>query len=379
MAYCEKCGNQLEEGAKFCSNCGKVNENANVCPHCGASVNDGDVFCMECGNSLKETTIITSKDEDNDVYEGMVETKSGFKKFLPYIFGVIVVLVIIVFFYSKNSKGENDSTSVTNLTTVDEVTPEQEMILSIDDIVEFQNLMKGCSGLTNQAKSNYQKARPSIEAIAKKNGFTIYEYHYVNGDLGEGETSSYCCYLYKNCKISKSETGYPTFTPTNNEVCCVLSDGEIIVYDKDSYDELVRQVKEKCGGKLHSETEDDGEESHFYSDGKYCYYMDCVSSGEYRIPIRIYAPMEYEETTTESSDNQQSNLQTCRKCGKKYDPQKEAISSNEYCYDDYPQTCKTCGKTYTINTGGKGACLGTCGPCYQRHLSGQIIKWATQK
>ena len=83
-------------------------------------------------------------------------------------------------------------------------------------------------------------------------------------------------------------------------------------------------------------------------------------------------------STIETSDNLQSNMRICRKCGKKYDPQKETISSNDYCYDDYPQTCKTCGKTYTINSSGSGACLGTCGPCYQRHLSGKVIEWATQ-
>lgn len=225
------------------------------------------------------------------------------KKVLSFICFVVGICIIsITVCGCKNTK---KSYSAQNSTTTNTEASEQEMIISIDDIVEFQNLMEGCSGLTNQAKSNYQKARPSIEVIAKRNGFTIYEYHYINGDLGDGEMSSYCCYLYKNCTINKSETGYPTFAPTNNEVCCVLSDGGIIVYDKDSYDELVRQVKEKCGGKLHSETEDDGEESHFYSDGKYCYYMDCVGSGEYRIPIR----KQVDENSADNTDGGSSTIE----------------------------------------------------------------------
>ena len=213
--------------------------------------------------------------------------------FICFIIGLYIISITVC--GCKNTK---KSYSAQNSTTTNTEASEQEMIISIDDIVEFQNLMEGCSGLTNQAKSNYQKARPSIEVIAKRNGFTIYEYHYINGDLGDGEMSSYCCYLYKNCTINKSETGYPTFTPSNNEVCCVLSDGEIIVYDKDSYDELVRQVKEKCEDKLYSETEGDGEESHYYSDGKYCYYMDWVGSGEYRIPIR----KQVDENSADNSD-----------------------------------------------------------------------------
>ena len=208
----------------------------------------------------------------------------------------VIALGGAAWYYFKYSKGGGES-AITNLITADSITvdeaiPEQEMICDYEDIVEFQNLMQGCSGLTSQAKSNYQKARPSIEAIAKKNGFIMYEYHYVNGDLGQGEMSSYCCYLYKNCTIRKSD-GYPTFTPTNKGIGCVLSDGEITVYDKDSYDKLVKQIREKCGNQLYSETEGVEEEEHYYSDGKYCYYMDCIGSGEYRIPIRKKVDEDY--------------------------------------------------------------------------------------
>ena len=284
MKLCPNCNAQIADDSRFCSECGKEITQANVCPHCGASVGEGDAFCQNCGKKPTDTHI-----EANEVvYEG--EKKSGFKKYLPYIVGAFVLLAIIGYFGSKDSKGSDDSAEA-NLTTIDsttigQVVSKQEIICDLKDIVEFQNLMQGCSGLTSQAKSNYQKAKHSIEAIAKRNDFTIYEYHYVNGDLGQGEMSSYCCYLYKNCTISKGEDGYPTFTPTYKGHGCVLSDGEITVYDKDSYDELVRWIKERCGNKLYSEAEGDGEDVHYYSDGKYCYYIDCIGSGEYRVPIR---------------------------------------------------------------------------------------------
>ena len=284
MKQCPNCGARIDDDSRFCAECGKEIPQGTVCPHCGASMNDGDVYCQNCGKKPTDTHI-----EANEVvYEG--EKKSGFKKYLPYIVGAFVLLAIIGYFGSKDSKGSDDSAEA-NLTTIDsttigQVVSKQEIICDLKDIVEFQNLMQGCSGLTSQAKSNYQKAKHSIVAIAKRNDFTIYEYHYVNGDLGQGEMSSYCCYLYKNCTISKGEDGYPTFTPTYKGHGCVLSDGEITVYDKDSYDELVRWIKERCGNKLYSEAEGDGEDVHYYSDGKYCYYIDCIGSGEYRIPIR---------------------------------------------------------------------------------------------
>lgn len=66
-----------------------------------------------------------------------------------------------------------------------------------------------------------------------------------------------------------------------------------------------------------------------------------------------------------------NNVYRCKKCGKEYDPGKEAIYSEEFCYMDYPQTCKTCGKTYTVNSTSEKyknyVCFGTCGPCYYEH------------
>lgn len=66
----------------------------------------------------------------------------------------------------------------------------------------------------------------------------------------------------------------------------------------------------------------------------------------------------------------------CKSCGKEYNPDKEAIVSEEYCYMDYPQKCNSCGKTYTVNTD-HGACKGTCSRCYHRHQSVRIYEEAT--
>lgn len=53
---CQKCGNALEVGAKFCSNCGaqqQAPEAARVeCPNCHAQTQSGSKFCNNCGQSL---------------------------------------------------------------------------------------------------------------------------------------------------------------------------------------------------------------------------------------------------------------------------------------------------------------------------------------
>lgn len=106
MKKCSNCGAQITDNSRFCSECGKEITQANVCPHCGASMNDGDVFCQNCGKKPTDTPI----EANEAVYEG--EKKSGFKKYLPYIIGAVVVLAIIGYFNSKDSKGGGDAQTV---------------------------------------------------------------------------------------------------------------------------------------------------------------------------------------------------------------------------------------------------------------------------
>ena len=47
--YCKQCGAEIEDGARFCGNCGAQQENKAVCKSCGAELADGAKFCGECG------------------------------------------------------------------------------------------------------------------------------------------------------------------------------------------------------------------------------------------------------------------------------------------------------------------------------------------
>lgn len=48
QVYCSKCGQPLDAGAKFCSNCGTI-KGAPRCLGCGAELTGGAKFCPECG------------------------------------------------------------------------------------------------------------------------------------------------------------------------------------------------------------------------------------------------------------------------------------------------------------------------------------------
>ena len=106
MKQCPNCGAQIADDSRFCAECGKEIPQDTVCPHCGASMNDGDVFCQNCGKKPTDTPI----EANEAVYEG--EKKSGFKKYLPYIIGAVVLLGIIGVFASRSLYGSDNSKSV---------------------------------------------------------------------------------------------------------------------------------------------------------------------------------------------------------------------------------------------------------------------------
>lgn len=63
-AKCPKCGSDVHEGAKFCSECGSgpapsgtTPVQAKPCPSCGASTPDSAKFCEKCGNSLQIVSV----------------------------------------------------------------------------------------------------------------------------------------------------------------------------------------------------------------------------------------------------------------------------------------------------------------------------------
>ena len=101
MKKCSYCGAQVTEDSRFCGNCGKELTNAGVCPYCGASVKKGDGFCWNCGKSLGEAPGEVHGEAPGGNFNGDGRSK----KYLPYlVVGGVIVLAVIVFFFSSNFK-----------------------------------------------------------------------------------------------------------------------------------------------------------------------------------------------------------------------------------------------------------------------------------
>ena len=52
MIMCPKCGKVLEDGMRFCDNCGAQIPKTAVCPNCGERVISGYAFCQKCGTPV---------------------------------------------------------------------------------------------------------------------------------------------------------------------------------------------------------------------------------------------------------------------------------------------------------------------------------------
>ena len=138
MKQCPNCGAQIADDSRFCSECGKQITQANVCPHCGASVGESDAFCQNCGKSLNE-----SRNGESITYEEE-HPKSGFKKYLPYILGAFLVLAIIGFFSSKDSKGGGDAQTVAvDTMTVDSVETADETPITKEKLESILSQLVG--------------------------------------------------------------------------------------------------------------------------------------------------------------------------------------------------------------------------------------------
>ena len=50
--YCTKCGTELPDDAKVCSECGTVLKETKYCPFCGKEIDKDCVVCPQCGKQV---------------------------------------------------------------------------------------------------------------------------------------------------------------------------------------------------------------------------------------------------------------------------------------------------------------------------------------
>lgn len=100
---CIKCGQELQDGADFCPECGEKQPKTVTCPKCGKSYPEGTTFCSECGNRLGEEKIAsapppTPSMEKNfdEAADNLSKAAGGRGKLFAIMGGIIVVLIIAV-------------------------------------------------------------------------------------------------------------------------------------------------------------------------------------------------------------------------------------------------------------------------------------------
>ena len=184
MKKCPFCGAELNDDSLFCTQCGKQLPNDYQCPHCGAKVYDGDIFCQNCGEKLSKDSVIPQTDEhfDNDsnetseVYYEEEVSKNGFKKYLPYIIGGVIVLGIIGYFSSNDSFNNNGyntnaiatvSDSIDSNTSDIQITKEQitKRLEEIFDVV-VKNDAQDCD--ERFFSSDFKRIYKDVEDIDKR-------------------------------------------------------------------------------------------------------------------------------------------------------------------------------------------------------------------
>ncbi len=114
---CEKCGMQVEEGQRFCTNCGF--QMPVYCRNCGRKVENNEKFCPECGTAISEigstgySVSMPSRPagdlEDDrskyDHYRNELVKKSQMEQYL--IAGVAGAVILFSVLYYFNNPGED--------------------------------------------------------------------------------------------------------------------------------------------------------------------------------------------------------------------------------------------------------------------------------
>ena len=63
MITCPNCNKQLEDGTKFCDNCGAQLPETIFCPNCGTQSSTEFAFCQSCGAALTEQPAVPEQPE----------------------------------------------------------------------------------------------------------------------------------------------------------------------------------------------------------------------------------------------------------------------------------------------------------------------------
>ncbi len=189
MVFCQNCGNQLADDAKFCSNCGtsagstgteNVRKQEYVgsvkkCPNCGAEIPSLSAVCTNCGHELNSSSINKLMKEFQDgliAYEGEQErdfvaafpipnTREDLGNFLSLIASILLT----------DLKNGADSKRIASFTSkFEDIANKIEIVLPSEDLLQTQ-IIKWREKIT-EAKNIYneilKKRREANEKINKE-------------------------------------------------------------------------------------------------------------------------------------------------------------------------------------------------------------------
>ena len=89
MIICPKCGKELEDGTRFCDDCGAQVFETIFCPNCGEQTSTEFPFCQKCGAALQEEP---AEKKGDSIFSKLMKNKAV----LFGGIGVIAILVIVL-------------------------------------------------------------------------------------------------------------------------------------------------------------------------------------------------------------------------------------------------------------------------------------------
>lgn len=153
---CKKCGAVLNDGQKFCMQCGTEREEqkTNFCRRCGAQLIDGQEFCHQCGQKVElavESNVISKINQ----YNSAIEKKQKKSMKVPIIVGVAVGLLLGLIFL------------ITSLVSARNAEVAKEEYL--EDMIEF-------ASLSYDAVSNLEDIADTVQGYWYDCIFETYDY-----------------------------------------------------------------------------------------------------------------------------------------------------------------------------------------------------------
>ena len=109
MITCPKCGKELQDGTKFCDNCGTQIFETIFCPNCGAQTSTEFKFCQKCGASIEDEAPAPDQEEKEKGQKPNPLKSVPKKTLMMGAAGIVVVLVIIFAISSLMGGGSKDN------------------------------------------------------------------------------------------------------------------------------------------------------------------------------------------------------------------------------------------------------------------------------